>query len=104
MDFILTEDSKRYECGFRELLLERGYACGSGITVQLKECMEREITISYEKGQAVITAPETAFLYRGLMSLVMHLEAHGTEDPYTHKEEIWLDRNGCMLDSSRKRG
>ena len=67
MDFILTEDSKKYERGFRELLLERGYDCKSGIRVQLKESTEREITISYEKEQAVITAPEPAFLYRGLI-------------------------------------
>lgn len=93
MDFTLTEDSQKYERGFRELLSERGYDCKSGIRVQLKESTEREITISYEKEQAVITASETAFLYRGLMSLVMQLEAHGTEKPYAKREEIWLDRS-----------
>ena len=101
MDFILTEDSKKYERGFQELLLERGYACESGIKVQLKESTEREITIAYEKEQAVVTAPETAFLYRGLMTLVMQLETYGTENAYAKKEEIWLDHNGCMVDSSR---
>ena len=49
MDFTLTEDSQKYERGFRELLSERGYDCKSGIRVQLKESTEREITISYEK-------------------------------------------------------
>lgn len=101
MDFVLTEDSKKYERGFRELLLERGYGCESGISVQLKESTKREITVFYEKERAVITAPGTVFLYRGLMSLVMHLETHGTSESYAAQEEIWLDHNGCMVDSSR---
>ena len=101
MDFILTEDSKKYERGFRELLSERGYDCKSGICVQLKESTEREITISYEKEQAVITAPETAFLYRGLMSLVMQLEAHGTERPYAKRDRLWTCiHSGCNAQGS----
>lgn len=37
MDFTLTEDSQKYERGFRELLSERGYDCKSGIRVQRKK-------------------------------------------------------------------
>ena len=51
MDFILTEDSKKYERGFRELLSERGYDCKSGIRVQLKESTEREITSLMKKSR-----------------------------------------------------
>ena len=101
MDFILRGDSQKYEAGFRELLLERGYDCESGIEVELREEPKKAIAISYENGKAVITAPERAFLYRGLMSLVMQLEEQGMEHSYFQSEEIWLDHNGCMVDSSR---
>lgn len=100
MDFKLKESSIAYKRGFCELLTERGYACESGIEVELKQTEEAVIRVNFDGENAQITAPQTAFLFRGLMTLVMKLEkdAHSLLE---EKEQIYFEKNGAMLDCSR---
>lgn len=101
MDFYLMQESAEYAEGFRELLTERGYRCESGIAVKMTKNAGEKITVCYREGKAEITAPERAFLFRGLITLVMYLEENGQAESYVMEEKIWFDHNGCMLDCSR---
>ena len=77
MDFRLVQAPEGYGFGFTELLKERGYHCEGGIEVTLQEAATETIRIAYADGKAEITASEKAFLFRGLMTLVMKLEKNG---------------------------
>lgn len=100
MDFMLKGSSAPYKRGFCELLTERGYACESGIEVELKQTEDAVLCISFDGEKAQITAPQTAFLFRGLMTLVMKLEKD-EHSPIEEKEQIYFEKNGAMLDCSR---
>ena len=78
MDFRLVQAPEGYEFGVAELLKERDYHCEGGIKVTLQEADTETIRIAYADGKAEITASEKAFLFRGLMTLVMKLEKHGS--------------------------
>lgn len=101
MDFILENVESGYEEGFRELLMERGYHCNGGIPVLLKIGGGKEISIEYSGKKAVIEAGEKTFLFRGLMTLVMHLEKNGGAQAFSVRETVHFDKNGAMLDCSR---
>lgn len=101
MDFRLKNSQPELEAGFFELLSERGYACRGGISVTLELADKERITVSYEGTEACITAPEKAFLYRGLMTLVRNLEQNPDARTLEWTEEIHFDKNGVMLDCSR---
>ena len=100
MDFRLVQAPEGYGFGFTELLKERGYHCEGGIEVTLQEAATETIRIAYADGKAEITASEKAFLFRGLMTLVMKLEKNG-EAAFTEEETVQFDHNGSMVDSSR---
>ena len=100
MDFRLVQAPEGYGFGFTELLKERGYHCEGGIEVTLQEAATETICIAYADGKAEITASEKAFLFRGLMTLVMKLEKNG-EAAFTEEETVQFDHNGSMVDSSR---
>ena len=101
MDFRLVQAPEGYGFGFTELLKERGYHCEGGIEVTLQEAATETIRIAYADGKAEITASEKAFLFRGLMTLVMKLEKNGEAAAFTEEETVQFDHNGSMVDSSR---
>ena len=101
MDFRLVQAPEGYGFGFTELLKERGYHCEGGIEVTLQEAATETIRIAYADGKAEITASEKAFLFRGLMTLVMKLEKNGEVAAFTEEETVQFDHNGSMVDSSR---
>lgn len=122
MIFRLRNIPEGYEKAAEELLEERGYAivpdgdAGAGkgepvvdITILLSE--EREVSVVYtaeetdgkgeEGGSAVLTACGKAFCFRALMRLVRELEKRGCRESFRTQEQVFLDRNGVMLDCSR---
>lgn len=69
---------------------------------------EKKVSVAYtaEGGDgtpaaAVLAACGRAFLFRALMRLVRELEKRGTGESFQVEENVWLDRNGVMLDCSR---
>ncbi len=100
MDFVLEKSGQEYAYGFSELLTERGYSCQSGISVSMELKQEDRITVRCDGTSAVITAGKKAFLFRGLMTLVMHVEKNA-ETPFYLEEETHFEQNGTMLDCSR---
>ncbi len=113
MDFILKNSCIQYKEAFDELIQERGYSCISGIEVELEVVDTPVITIHFDGVSARITAPEKAYLFRGLMNLVMNLEKQvengaksGTTaeellQPFEHSESLHFENTGAMLDCSR---
>lgn len=101
MDFFLQNTAAECEDGFGELLKERGYECRGGVAVTMKNSEKAAIKITYCERKAIIEAREKAFLFRGLMTLVMHLERNGEDQEFYLEEEVHFDKNGAMLDCSR---
>ena len=69
---------------------------------------EKKVSVVYTAGSgdetpsaAALCACGRAFLFRALMRLVRELEKRGTGESFQVEENVWLDRNGVMLDCSR---
>ena len=125
MIFKLRTMPEGYEQAAEELLQERGYrlcAPGEWEKTEKESVVELSVNLNPEKkisvvytagsgketggsasaaGNAVITAGGRAFAFRGLMRLVRELEKRGRKESFRVEEEVWLDRNGVMLDCSR---
>lgn len=100
IDFYPAPGCGEYREGFEELLTERGYAVQGGIQVHMERTGERLLVVC-ENGHASIKAPQKVMLFRGLMHLVRRVELEGGETCFRMEEEIYLDRNGSMVDCSR---
>ena len=101
-----------YEKAAGELLKERGYALcvpgeeknageGAVIDLSIELTEEKKVSVSCADGSAVLSACDKAFVFRALMRLVRELEKRGSEESFQVEEQVWLDRNGVMLDCSR---
>lgn len=117
MKFRLKEAPAGYEEGVRELLEERGHRLlGTGedggrelvVELCLRESPEKKVRVSYcgarqengeKTGSGELISCHKTFLFRALMLLLQRLEA--SEESFTLEEEVWLDRDGVMLDCSR---
>ena len=126
MIFRLKNVPEGYERAAGELLKERGYGlCASGeerdagkepvvdISIVLTE--GKKVSVSYTAetdsaalagnaalaGKAELSTCDKAFAFRALMRLVRELEKRGTGESFLTEEDVWLDRNGVMLDCSR---
>ena len=66
-----------------------------------------EMAGGLKRGKAVLRACGKTFLFRALMTLVRELEkqvtmhAGASMESYSHRENVYLDKNGIMLDCSR---
>ena len=126
MIFRLKNVPEGYERAAGELLKERGYGlCASGgerdagkepvIDISIVLTEEKKVSVSYTAetdsaalagnaalaGKAELSACGKAFAFRALMRLVRELEKRGTGESFLTEEDVWLDRNGVMLDCSR---
>ena len=126
MIFRLKNVPEGYERAAGELLKERGYGlCASGgerdagkepvIDISIVLTEEKKVSVSYTAetdsaalagnaalaGKAELSACGKAFAFRALMQLVRELEKRGTGESFLTEEDVWLDRNGVMLDCSR---
>ena len=112
MIFRLKNVPEGYEKAAGELLKERGYALrepgeeknageGAVIDLSIELTEEKKVSVSCADGSAVLSACDKAFVFRALMRLVRELEKRGSEESFQVEEQVWLDRNGVMLDCSR---
>ena len=112
MIFRLKNVPEGYEKAAGELLKERGYALcvpgeeknageGAVIDLSIELTEEKKVSVSCADGSAVLSACDKAFVFRSLMRLVRELEKRGSEESFQVEEQVWLDRNGVMLDCSR---
>ena len=112
MIFRLKNVPEGYEKAAGELLKERGYALcvpgeeknageGAVIDLRIELTEEKKVSVSCADGSAVLSACDKAFVFRALMRLVRELEKRGSEESFQVEEQVWLDRNGVMLDCSR---
>ena len=112
MIFRLKNVPEGYEKAAGELLKERGYALrepgeeknageGAVIDLSIELTEEKKVSVSCADGSAVLSACDKAFVFRALMRLVRELEKRGSEESIQVEEQVWLDRNGVMLDCSR---
>ena len=126
MIFRLKNVPEGYERAAGELLKERGYGlCASGgerdagkepvIDISIVLTEGKKVSVSYTAetdsavlagnaalaGKAELSACDKAFAFRALMRLVRELEKRGTGESFLTEEDVWLDRNGVMLDCSR---
>lgn len=112
MIFRLKNVPEGYEKAAGELLKERGYALrepgeeknageGAVIDLSIELTEEKKVSVSCTGGSAVLSACDKAFVFRALMRLVRELEKRGSEESFQVEEQVWLDRNGVMLDCSR---
>ena len=112
MIFRLKNVPEGYEKAAGELLKERGYALcvpgeeknageGAVIDLSIELTEEKKVSVSCADGSAVLSACDKAFVFRALMRLVRELERRGSEESFQVEEQVWLDRNGVMLDCSR---
>lgn len=112
MIFRLKNVPEGYEKAAGELLKERGYALrepgeeknageGAVIDLSIELTEEKKVSLSCADGSAVLSACDKAFVFRALMRLVRELEKRGSEESFQVEEQVWLDRNGVMLDCSR---
>lgn len=112
MIFRLKNVPEGYEKAAGELLKERGYALrepgeeknageGAVIDLSIELTEEKKVSVSCAGGSAVLSACDKAFVFRALMRLVRELEKRGSEESFQVEEQVWLDRNGVMLDCSR---
>ena len=112
MIFRLKNVPEGYEKAAGELLKERGYALcvpgeeknageGAVIDLSIELTEEKKVSVSCADGSAVLSACDKAFAPRALMRLVRELEKRGSEESFQVEEQVWLDRNGVMLDCSR---
>ena len=112
MIFRLKNVPAGYEKAAGELLKERGYALrepgeeknageGAVIDLSIELTEEKKVSVSCADGSAVLSACDKAFVFRALMRLVRELEKRGSEESFQVEEQVWLDRNGVMLDCSR---
>ena len=66
-----------------------------------------EMAGGLKRGKAVLRACGKTFLFRAQMTLVRELEkrvtmhAGASMESYSHRENVYLDKNGIMLDCSR---
>ena len=112
MIFRLKNVPEGYEKAAGELLKERGYVLcvpgeeknageGAVIDLSIELTEEKKVSVSCADGSAVLSACDKAFVFRALMRLVRELEKRGSEESFQVEEQVWLDRNGVMLDCSR---
>ena len=112
MIFRLKNVPEGYEKAAGELLKERGYALrepgeeknageGAVIDLSIELTEEKKVSVSCADGSTVLSACDKAFVFRALMRLVRELEKRGSEESFQVEEQVWLDRNGVMLDCSR---
>ena len=112
MIFRLKNVPEGYEKAAGELLKERGYALcvpgeeknageGAVIDLSIELTEEKKVSVSCADGSAVLSACDKAFVFRALMRLVRELEKRGSEESFQVEEQVWLDKNGVMLDCSR---
>ena len=112
MIFRLKNVQEGYEKAAGELLKDRGYALcvpgeeknageGAVIDLSIELTEEKKVSVSCADGSAVLSACDKAFVFRALMRLVRELEKRGSEESFQVEEQVWLDRNGVMLDCSR---
>ena len=112
MIFRLKNVPEGYEKAAGELLKERGYALcvpgeeknageGAVIDLSIELTEEKKVSVSCADGSAVLSACDKAFVFRALMRLVRELEKRESEESFQVEEQVWLDRNGVMLDCSR---
>ena len=126
MIFRLKNVPEGYERAAGELLKERGYGlCASGgerdagkepvIDISIVLTEGKKVSVSYTAetdsavlagnaalaGKAELSACDKTFAFRALMRLVRELEKRGTGESFLTEEDVWLDRNGVMLDCSR---
>lgn len=112
MIFRLKNVPEGYEKAAGELLKERGYALcvpgeeknageGAVIDLSIELTEEKKVSVSCADGSVVLSACDKAFVFRALMRLVRELEKRGSEESFQVEEQVWLDRNGVMLDCSR---
>lgn len=112
MIFRLKNVPEGYEKAAGELLKERGYALrepgeeknageGAVIDLSIELTEEKKVSVSCADGSAVLSACDKAFVFRALMRLVRELEKRGSEESFQVEEQVWLGRNGVMLDCSR---
>ena len=80
---------------------EKNAGEGAVIDLSIELTEEKKVSVSCADGSAVLSACDKAFVFRALMRLVRELEKRGSEESFQVEEQVWLDRNGVMLDCSR---
>ncbi len=119
MIFTLLNAPEGMEAGVRELLAWKGHELAEAATggegrigLTLIHCEEKRVRVSYagsaghtgaagQTGGAVLEACGQTFFFRALMTLVRELEKRGVTESFTETEQVFLDKNGTMLDCSR---